>query len=68
MITHTRVAPKTKAFPAYGDVVADVLDLLRERSAVARERGVGEEQLLLDPGIDLAKTPGRVGRVAAAAR
>ncbi|MGH2741935.1 MAG: dihydropteroate synthase, partial [Thermoleophilaceae bacterium] len=34
-----------------------VLDFLRERSSVARERGVGEDQLLIDPGIDLAKTP-----------
>ena len=57
VITHTRVPPKTKAFPGYGDVVTDVVELLRERAAVARERGVGEEQLLLDPGIDLAKTP-----------
>jgi dihydropteroate synthase len=57
VITHTRVAPKTKAFPGYADVVADVLGLLRERSDVARRCGLGEEQLLLDPGIDLAKTP-----------
>ncbi len=57
VITHTRAAPKTKAFPPYGDVMADVTDLLGERSARARELGVGDEQLLLDPGIDLAKTP-----------
>lgn len=57
VITHTRVAPKTKGFPGYGDVVADVLALLRERCAEARARGVGEEALLLDPGLDLSKTP-----------
>lgn len=57
VITHTRVAPKIKGFPAYGDVVTDVLELLGERSTVARDRGVAREQLLLDPGIDLAKTP-----------
>ena len=57
VVTHTRAAPKTKAFPAYDDVVADVLALLADRSAVARAAGVHEEQLLLDPGIDLAKTP-----------
>ena len=56
-ITHTRVAPKTKGFPVYDDVVADVLELLADRCALARDRGVGIEQLLLDPGIDLAKTP-----------
>lgn len=57
VITHTRAAPKTKRFPGYDDVVADVAELLAGRSAVACELGVEEEQLVLDPGIDLAKTP-----------
>ncbi|MFL5868866.1 MAG: dihydropteroate synthase [Thermoleophilaceae bacterium] len=57
VVTHTRVPPKTKGFPDYDDVVADVAELLRERSAAARDHGVDDEQLLLDPGIDLAKTP-----------
>jgi dihydropteroate synthase len=57
VITHTRVAPKVKAFPEYPDVVADVIDLLRERAQVAVERGVGEERLIFDPGIDIAKSP-----------
>jgi dihydropteroate synthase len=57
VITHTRVPPKTKGFPAYADVMADVIALLRERLEEALARGVAEEQLLLDPGIDLAKTP-----------
>jgi dihydropteroate synthase len=57
VIAHTRVAPKSKAFPDYADVVADVLELLAERAAVARESGVEAERLLLDPGLDLAKTP-----------
>jgi len=57
VIAHTRAAPKTKAFPAYDDVVADVIELLGDRAAVAADRGVEPEQLLLDPGIDLAKTP-----------
>ncbi|MEA2399146.1 MAG: dihydropteroate synthase [Thermoleophilaceae bacterium] len=57
VLAHTRAAPKQKAFPAYDDVVADVVAFLRERMAVARARGVGEEQLVLDPGPDLAKAP-----------
>jgi dihydropteroate synthase len=57
VITHTRVPPKVKAFPDYPDVVADVIDLLHERAEVAVERGVGEERLIFDPGIDLAKSP-----------
>jgi dihydropteroate synthase len=57
VITHTRIPPKTKSFPDYDDVVADVTGLLRERATVAEELGVDPEQLVLDPGIDLAKTP-----------
>jgi dihydropteroate synthase len=57
VITHTRVAPKTRAYPDYADVVADVTELLGERTAAARARGVADDQLLLDPGLDIAKTP-----------
>jgi dihydropteroate synthase len=57
VVTHTRVPPKVKGFPQYADVVADVIELLRERAEVARERGVREEQLIFDPGIDLGKRP-----------
>jgi dihydropteroate synthase len=57
VITHTRIPPKTKGFPGYTDVIEDVAALLRERAAEANARGVADEQLVLDPGIDLAKTP-----------
>ena len=57
VITHTRAAPKTKAFPAYGDVVRDTRDFLQERTRAAESLGVTPEQIVLDPGIDLAKTP-----------
>jgi len=57
VLTHTRAAPKVKAFPAYADVTADVVRLLRERMAVAVAAGIGEEQLAVDPGLDLAKAP-----------
>jgi dihydropteroate synthase len=57
VITHTRVPPKVKGFPRYDDVMADVIELLRERAHVAVERGVPEERLIFDPGIDLGKTP-----------
>jgi dihydropteroate synthase len=57
VVTHTRVPPKTRGTPGYADVVADVVELLRERADEARGRGVGEDRLVLDPGIDLAKTP-----------
>jgi dihydropteroate synthase len=57
VITHTRLPPKRKGFPDYDDVIEDVTALLRERAEEARRRGVGQEQLVFDPGIDLAKTP-----------
>jgi dihydropteroate synthase len=57
VITHTRAAPKTKAFPRYVDVVRDVCDFLDERMAAARSAGLAEDAIVLDPGIDLAKTP-----------
>lgn len=59
VVMHTRAAPKaTLLDPArYLDVVADAAAFLRERVALARERGVGEEQLVVDPGPDFAKTP-----------
>lgn len=72
VITHTRAEPKRKEFPEYADVTADVLQLLRDRLALALERGVGEQSIVLDPGPDLAKTPaqtievlGRLGDVVA---
>lgn len=57
VITHTRAAPKTKAFPRYDDVVADACAFLEQRMGVARAAGVAEDAIVLDPGIDLAKAP-----------
>ena len=57
VVMHTRTPPKVKGFPGYDDVVADVVALLRERIALARERGVGQDQIVVDPGPDFAKTP-----------
>jgi dihydropteroate synthase len=57
VITHTQAPPKTKAFPHYDDVVNSVREFLHERMAAARAAGVGEDRIVLDPGIDIAKTP-----------
>jgi dihydropteroate synthase len=59
VITHTRVEPKgTLLDPGrYDDVLSDVVGFLRERMALAQAEGVGEEQIVLDPGPDFAKTP-----------
>lgn len=59
ILTHTRAAPKEKLLdPGMdGRIVADVRTFLSERMALAARCGVGPEQVLLDPGPDLGKTP-----------
>ena len=59
VLMHTRAAPKQRLQDPelYDDVVADVVAFLRERMEVARAHGVRDEQLILDPGPDFAKTP-----------
>jgi dihydropteroate synthase len=58
VVMHTRARPKEKTFPAYeGPETDDVLAFLKERIALATDRGVHEEQIVVDPGPDFAKTP-----------
>jgi dihydropteroate synthase len=58
VVMHTRAAPKEVGFPDYdGDVRGDVVRMLSERLALARDHGVPDEQLIVDPGPDFAKTP-----------
>jgi dihydropteroate synthase len=57
VVTHTLAPPKTKAFPDYEDVVAEVGEFLLERMDTACAAGVGEQRIVFDPGIDIAKTP-----------
>jgi dihydropteroate synthase len=57
VIAHTGAPPKLKAFPRYEDVGAEVKAFLADGLARAAELGVGEEQVVLDPGPDLAKSP-----------
>jgi dihydropteroate synthase len=58
VVMHTRAVPKQEHFHDYaGDVAGDVVAFLQEKIAVARAAGVHDEQLILDPGPDFAKTP-----------
>jgi len=57
VITHTLAPPKTKVYPDYEDVVAEVGEFLLERMEAARREGAAEDSIVLDPGIDIAKTP-----------
>jgi dihydropteroate synthase len=65
VVMHTRAAPKQKLFdPSLdGRAYDDVESFLRERIAVALERGVAFEQLMLDPGPDFGKTPAQTVEV-----
>jgi dihydropteroate synthase len=68
VIMHTRARPKEKLLdPGFdGRIRADVKSFLAERIRVAIDRGVGAEQLVLDPGPDFAKTPAQTIDVLAA--
>jgi dihydropteroate synthase len=59
VIMHTAVEPKgTLLDPGtYSDVAAEVVAFLRSRIDAAVAASVPEEQLILDPGPDFAKTP-----------
>ncbi|HEX4719964.1 MAG TPA: dihydropteroate synthase [Thermoleophilaceae bacterium] len=57
VIMHTRAKPKKENFPGYEDPVTDVRVFLEERMERAVAAGVDVRQILLDPGLDYAKTP-----------
>jgi dihydropteroate synthase len=56
VVMHTAGPPRTRPHrPAYADVVAEVRAFLADRVAVARQRGVPAERLIVDPGHDFHK-------------
>ena len=57
VVMHTGARPKHKDFPHYDDVVGEVRGFLEARVALALERGVGTESVVIDPGPDFGKTP-----------
>ncbi|HXC23982.1 MAG TPA: dihydropteroate synthase [Solirubrobacteraceae bacterium] len=57
VVMHTRAAPKQARFPRYEDAMADILAFLDQRMRLAQSRGVARERIVLDPGLDYAKTP-----------
>lgn len=56
VIAHSSAAPRTRLVgPQYGDVVRDVREFLEARVALALDRGVPPERIIVDPGHDLNK-------------
>jgi dihydropteroate synthase len=56
VVAHALAAPRTHLpRPEYQDVVADVVQFLRERVALAERYGIGPDQIVVDPGHDLNK-------------
>ncbi len=41
--------------PRYGDVVGEIISFLRKRIAFAKEEGIDEEGIIIDPGIGFGK-------------
>ena len=57
VIMHTRVRPKEARFPGYDDPVDDVKAFLTDRIEAALDAGIHFGQIVIDPGLDYAKTP-----------
>ena len=56
--THIRLAPRVPdPDPVYADLVGDVRAFLLARAEAARAVGLGADQIALDAGLDLGKTP-----------
>jgi dihydropteroate synthase len=56
--THIRLRPRVAdPTPTYDDVTKSVTAFLLERRAWAKAAGLSEEQIILDAGLDLGKTP-----------
>ena len=57
VLMHMQGDPATmQQEPRYGDLLVEVKDFLQERMDVAREAGVAEEAIVVDPGIGFGKT------------
>ncbi|MEX2571569.1 MAG: dihydropteroate synthase [Gemmatimonadota bacterium] len=59
VLMHMRGTPATmQVDPMYGDVAAEVTAELGERLRVARDAGIEEDRIVVDPGIGFGKTQG----------
>ena len=65
VLMHNRGRPKVRLTDAnlYEDVVADVMSFMDERIEWLTAAGVSQQQLVIDPGPDFAKTPAQTVQV-----
>ena len=65
VLMHNRGRPKVRLTDAnlYEDVVADVISFMDERIEWLTTSGVSQQQLVIDPGPDFAKTPAQTVQV-----
>lgn len=58
VLMHLKGRPRTmQRNPRYGDLMGEIAAFLRARIARAREAGIREDALLVDPGFGFGKTP-----------
>ncbi len=56
VLTHSLWPPRAEPpSPRYDDVVAEVIEFLEQRLALAHAAGIPDERIILDPGFDLNK-------------
>lgn len=58
VLMHLRGVPKTMQLGdlAYGSLMMDIIEYFESRIAAAREAGIDEEHILIDPGLGFGKT------------
>ncbi|HEY6973972.1 MAG TPA: dihydropteroate synthase [Nitrospiraceae bacterium] len=56
VLMHMQGSPRTmQEAPVYDDVVGEVAEFFRERMRFCRDRGIEQDQIVLDPGIGFGK-------------
>lgn len=57
VIMHIKGTPKTMQFnPTYEALIPEIMDYLREGIMIAKEAGIPDELIIIDPGIGFGKT------------
>jgi dihydropteroate synthase len=57
ILMHMRGSPKTmQDLPVYHNLIADILDFLKDAIARAQKQGISRSKLIVDPGIGFGKT------------